>query len=341
VTADRPLRVAVVGVGTMGLDHVRRLSTVVRGVTVSAIVEPGKQQVESALALVRDAEPFETLDGMLAADVADAVVVASPGRFHEDALHAVLDAGLPTLCEKPLTMTAESARRVVDHEMTLSSPLLQVGFQRRYDAGYVSLRELIRSGEVGQLLALHCRHRNRDLPPGWDDAMLVEDAAAHEMDIVAWLAGEPVVSVEVHRAKRNSLAREGIHDPLLLLLRTSSGVLADVEINMNYRAGYQVSTEAVLETGSAEIGRAHGLVLTQDARVGTAEHLDYVTRFAAAYDLEVQSWADAVSAGRRTGATAWDGYRAVLLCEAGLQAQVTGERVTVPDEPTPAFYATE
>lgn len=339
-SAGSDLRVAVVGTGTMGLDHVRRLTARTKGARVSAVVEPDQRRAESALALTGGAARwFASLPDAIESGAADAVLVASPGVAHEEALHQVLAAGLPTLCEKPLTMTTEAARRIVQHELILEKPLIQVGFHRRYDSGYRWLHELVRSGDSGDLLALHCRHRNPSLPPGWDDAMLVEDAAAHEMDIVAWLAGDPIVSVEVHKARANRLTPNGVHDPILLLMKTATGVLADVEINMNFQAAYQVSTEAVFEQGLAETGRPFTGERVVDGRAFQDVDRTYVTRFVDAYDAEIQDWVNAVSGSQDLrGATAWDGYRAVMLCEAGLEAQRTGTRIEVPDEQAPEFY---
>jgi myo-inositol 2-dehydrogenase/D-chiro-inositol 1-dehydrogenase len=334
------LKVAVIGAGVMGLAHIKRITGRIKGADVVAVVEPDQGRAQAALAAAPGSQWFGSVPEMIAAGIANAVVVVSPGQFHEEALHATLDAGLPTLCEKPMAMTAEAGKRIVEHEAKLPRRLIQVGFHRRYDRDYQSLHALIRSGEAGQVLALHCRHRNPSLPPGWDNDMLIEDAAAHEMDIVPWLVGEPVVSVEVHKAKRNSLTPEGVHDPILILLRTESGVLADVEINMNFQAAYEVSTEAVLERGSAKIGHPEGMGRVQGAQFYQAVHQLFTARFIDAYNAEFQSWVDAVRVGGTPdGATAWDGYRAVALCEAGMLAQHQDARVDVPQEKVPGLYS--
>ena len=87
--------------------------------------------------------------GLVADPDVDAVLVASPGDTHEDYVRACLAAGRPVLCEKPLASTADAARRVVDAEAAVGRRLVQVGFMRRFDPGYVALRDALDAGRVG------------------------------------------------------------------------------------------------------------------------------------------------------------------------------------------------
>lgn len=79
----------------------------------------------------------------------DAVVIASPAQTHEAFVAACLEAGKPVLCEKPLASSAEAARRVLDAEAALGRRLVQTGFMRRFDPGYVELKSRVDRGEVG------------------------------------------------------------------------------------------------------------------------------------------------------------------------------------------------
>jgi myo-inositol 2-dehydrogenase/D-chiro-inositol 1-dehydrogenase len=158
----------------------------------------------------------------------------------------------------------------------------------------------------------------------------------HEFDVVPWLAGSDIATVEVRKLRRNSAAR--FADPQLVLIELANGVVAVVEISVNARFGYQVKTEAVFERGVAEIGRTTGLTRWQDGRMATGEHQSFVTRFADAYDRQIQRWVDAVHRGTIDGPSAWDGYRVAAACAAGVEAQRTGSRVEVVTVPKPAFY---
>lgn len=338
MTAE-PLRIAVVGAGIMGSDHISRITERITGAEVASVVEPDAGRAAAAAAGTPGATTRSRIEDALEHDRIDAVVIATPGPFHESVLLPALEAGVGILCEKPLTPDSESSLRILEAEQKTGRPRIQVGFMRRFDEEYMQLKELIDSGEAGEILALHCAHRNPSTPPGYTERMLITDSVVHEIDVVPWLVGEPIAAVEVRKPRRNSLAPEGVREPQLVLLETASGVLADVEISVNIRFGYQVTTDAVFERGVAEIGRTAGIARYVDGAFRRAEHLSYTTRFARAYDTEVQRWVDAVRRGTIDGPSAWDGYLAAAVCEAGIAAQASGLRTEVSYLPKPAFYS--
>lgn len=332
------LRIAVVGAGVMGADHVARITGRISGAVVSAIIEPHEGRAATAAATAPGAGIFSSLDESLNADAADAVLIATPGRFHEPVIAAALGAGLPVLCEKPLTPESESSWRVLELEQRLDRPHVQVGFMRRFDAEYLALRELIESGDAGELLMLHCVHRNPSVPPGYEQSMLITDSVVHELDVVPWLAGSPIARLEVKHGRRNSLAPQDLREPILVFLELESGVLVDVEMNVSAQFGYQVRTEAVFEKGIARIGEPSGIQQWADGRFAVTEHVTYTTRFAEAYDRQVQRWVDGVRSGVFvSGPNAWDGYLAALAAEAGVTA-LAGGSVLVDAPARPAFY---
>lgn len=110
-------------------------------------------------------------------------------------------------------------------------------------------------------------------------------------------------------------------------------------MNVNVQFGYQVTTDAVFERGVAEIGRSAGLALYSGNGLHRAEHQDFRRRFGEAYDSEVRHWVDAARRGGIDGPSAWDGYVANVVCDAGVKAVETGLRVEVVTEQRPAFYA--
>jgi myo-inositol 2-dehydrogenase/D-chiro-inositol 1-dehydrogenase len=336
--ADRDLRIAVVGAGMMGGDHVARITHRISGARVAAIVEPDEARAKAAAVNAPDAVVRTDIREALDHDDLDAVLIATPGQFHEPVLLPAIEAGVSIFCEKPLTPDSESALRILEAEQRLDRPHIQVGFMRRFDAEYIALRELIASGDAGPLMLMHCVHRNPSAPPGFTDAMLITDSVVHEIDVVPWLAGERIVAVDVRMPRPNSLAPAGVHDPQLVFIELESGVIATVEINVSVQFGYQVTTQAVFERGVAEIGQTAGLKLWRDGRWGAAEHMTFKTRFGAAFDAEIQRWVDAAHRGTIDGPSAWDGYVVAAGCEAGVAAQKTGRRVEVRTVPRPAFY---
>jgi len=336
-TAPASLGVAVVGTGKMGADHVRRLHEVTSGARVAAVVDVDEERARRAADAVgcpSYTDPVAALDD----PGVDAAVIASPGPAHEAILLEALARDLPVLCEKPLTPDAESALRVVRAEERLGRRRIQVGFMRRFDGEYLRLKELLSGEELGRPLLMHCRHRNASVHDYFTTDMLITDSVVHEMDCTRWLLGQEISAVTVLRPAPSRQAPGELGDPQLVLFETEGGALVDVEIFVTCGFGYQVQAEAVCERGTARIGEGHGVLTTTAGRWGGAVDPDFITRFGDAYDLQMQRWVDAALRGESIGPSAWDGYAAAAVCEAGLRAQASGERTPVDLVPRPALY---
>ena len=198
------LRIAVLGVGMMGADHVARITSRISGARVAVVNDYLPEKAAEVAAAVPGArvanDPFDAI----AADDVDAVLLATPGPTHEKQLLACLEHRKPVLCEKPLTTDVETSLEVVRREAELGKPLIQVGFMRRFDPEYQQLKALIDGGELGQPLVMHCVHRNPAVPPSFDSAMIVKDSLVHEVDVTRFLFGEEIASVQIIRPAAES-----------------------------------------------------------------------------------------------------------------------------------------
>ncbi|WP_342355654.1 Gfo/Idh/MocA family oxidoreductase [Actinomyces faecalis] len=126
---------------------------------------------------------------MMSSGLVDAVIIAVPDPFHAELVHACLDAGLPVLCEEPLTLTVEEAGEIIRKHDALERPLLTVGFMRRFDPSYRAMKARLASGSEGALLMTHSCHRNVEAYPGQDSSATITNSAVHEIDVLPWLAG--------------------------------------------------------------------------------------------------------------------------------------------------------
>ena len=332
-TAD--LRVAVLGVGVMGADHVARLRTRISGAQVSVVNDYVTEKAEQMAAGIDGCRAVvDPLDAIADPDV-DAVVLATPGPTHEKQLLACLEHGKPVLCEKPLTTDIETSLAVVKQEAELGKRLIQVGFMRRFDHEYARLKALLDGGELGRALVLHCAHRNPAVPPTFDSAMVVRDSLVHEVDVTRFLFDEEIASIQIIKPTANPGAPQGLADPQIAIMRTASGKHVDVELFVTTGVAYEVRTEVVAERGSAIIGLDVGLVRkSAPGTWGGQITPGFRERFGQAYDTEFQRWVDAVRRGSTTqnyidGPGAWDGYAAAAVCEAGVESLNSGLPVEV------------
>jgi myo-inositol 2-dehydrogenase/D-chiro-inositol 1-dehydrogenase len=330
--------IGVIGTGNIGADHVRRLSAEVSGARVGAVSDVDVVRARAVADSVRGArvhaDPLDIVDD----PAVDAVLIASPGDTHADLVLACLAADKPVLCEKPLATTSDAAFKVVGAEAALGRRLVQVGFMRRYDAGYRQVKATLDDDGIGEPLLLHCAHRNATVPPTFTSDMALTDSVVHEIDAARWLLGEEITATTVLRTRPSPFAAEHLLDPQLVLLETASGVLVEVEVFVNCRYGYDVRCEVVGSEGTVSLESPSTGAVT---RGGTrAQHIpaDWRERFDGAYREELQHWVDGLHAGTTGGPGAWDGYAATLVAESCVAALTSGRRTTVAAGDRPALY---
>ncbi len=329
------IRIAVLGVGMMGADHVARISQRIAGARVTVVNDYVTEKAEQLAATIPGCRAIaDPLDAIADPDV-DAVVLATPGPTHEKQLLACLEYGKPVMCEKPLTTDVATSLEVVKREAELGKRLIQVGFMRRFDPEYTALKTLLDDGELGTPLVMHCAHRNPTVPPNFDSSMIVKDSLVHEVDVTRFLFDEEITSVQIIKPSANPAAPEGLQDPQIAIFQTASGKHVDVEVFVTTGVAYEVRTEVIGEKGSAMIGLDVGLLRkSAPGHWGGQITPSFKERFGQAYDIEIQRWVNAVRSGDATGdytdgPVAWDGYAAAAVCAAGVQSLETGQPVTV------------
>jgi myo-inositol 2-dehydrogenase/D-chiro-inositol 1-dehydrogenase len=333
------VRVGVVGTGMIGRDHVLRLSNVLAGAEVVAVTDVDPDNAAAAVADLPRAVVHPDGQALVDAPDVDAVIVASWGPSHEEYVLACLAAGKPVFCEKPLATSQEACRRILDAEVAVGRRLVQVGFMRRYDPAYRAMKDVVTSGAIGAPLLVHSRHRNPSVPSHYVREMAITDSAVHDFDIVRWLLDEDLVSATVLRPRRSRHGTD-LQDPLLIILRSDSGVLVDVETSANSRYGYDIGGEVVGEDGTVALADTNPVVVRREGGFAGAVPAGWRERFVRAYDVELQAWVDALAAGLgATGPSSWDGYAAAVASDAAVAALRTEDTVEFRLGPPPPLYA--
>ena len=332
------LRIGLVGTGGIGRTHIERINNQLQGGKVVACADVNKEFCKK-VADKYGIRAFETGEQLIADESVDAVVVATSDPFHRQFVLEAVKAGKPVFCEKPLSPTPEECRQIVDAEMAGGKHLVQVGFMRRYDPGYVQLKKLIDSGKYGAPLVLHCCHHNYDDGGvGWKTEMSVENSMIHEIDVLRWLTGENYVKTDVVFPRSSKHAKEGLKDPQIMHLITESGIYIEVESFVFSHYGYDVRCEVVCEEGVLNLPEPpYAMIRTNDSRMTPICH-DWSERFPEAYNIEFQNWINASKEGRVDGPTAWDGYVAQIAAGCASRARDTQQSVDIDIPEMPDFY---
>ena len=333
--SDGRLRVGVIGAGAMGSSHIQMLADWVPAARVVAVYDADEARAKDVAAGV-GAEASASGVALIASSDVDAVLIAAPDPLHEELALTCLEAGKPTLCEKPLATTLEGSRRVVQAEVDLGRRLIQVGFMRRFDPAYLELRSAVQDGAVGDVRAMHCLHRNAQAhPTATSDGVLV-NSMIHEFDSVPWLLDDPLAAVTVYAPQ---VPDGQINDIQVAVLETVGGAVVTVEVFVNARYGYDIHTEVVGTDGTTSLTSPYGISTRRNGSDGRVVSSDFVARFVDAYRIELAAWVAAVLGGEPGGPSAWDGHLANLAAFAGVESLHGGGRVEIARENRPDLYA--
>jgi scyllo-inositol 2-dehydrogenase (NAD+) len=314
------LRVAVVGVGTLGRRHAENLRYAIPEARLVAIVDRDLDRAQRLAAELGAEQASERLDEVAARKDVQAVVVASPSKFHPEAIQFAARHGKHVFSEKPIALTLEEADAALD-AVSKAGVVLQIGFMRRYDPAYANAKKRIAAGEIGDPIMFKSLGRDRQPPPdefyqGGINGTLFSDSAIHDFDLARWMMNDEVAEVHAYAGLLASpeLARFNEIDVCLINLRFARGGIGNVEAFRKSNYGYDIRTEITGTKGSIQIGylnQTANLTLTSSGpSYDIVDH--WLVRFADAYLLELRDFVRSALAGSAASVTGEDGKRALL-----------------------------
>ena len=248
------MRVGVIGVGRMGQTHAVTLRSIddVDSVVLTDVDADRAEQV----AADAGAGTVATTEDLLGS--VDAVVIAAASSAHADLIHACADAGLPTFCEKPITIDLASTAEVVEH-VRRAGVQLQMGFQRRFDPGFTGARDLVADGTIGTLYVV--RMAGHDPAPPHEDYIpasggIFRDFSVHDFDALRFVTGQETVEVYADGAVLNfpQFARYGDVDTGVVALRLSGGSFGILSVTRHDPLGYDIRMELLGSGDSVVVG---------------------------------------------------------------------------------------
>ena len=339
-TEGLPVRLGLLGLGRIGEFHAQTLADLpaVERLVVSDLVPARAEEV----AVRVGAEVADSAAAVLAAGV-DGVVVASGTASHPELLLAATRAGVPVFCEKPIAGTLEESVQVLDR-VRQTGVAVQVGYQRRFDAGFVAAYRAVRSGELGWLHTLRSTTLDPSPPPRDYVATsggLLRDCAVHDFDAVRWVSGREVVEVYATGSNRGAafFAELGDVDTAAVVLTLDDGTLALVSNTRYNPRGYDVRLEVHGSQDSIAVGLDDRLPLRSvepGVRFpGGTPYPVFMERFLPAYRAELQAFTEVVAGVRPSPCTLLDALQAERVAEAGTRSLREHRPVRLDEVPAP------
>jgi myo-inositol 2-dehydrogenase / D-chiro-inositol 1-dehydrogenase len=341
----RPVGVAVIGVGTMGAYHAESLAQRIPGARLVGLADPAPGLAERQAAALGC--PVWTLDyqQLLANPAVEAVVVATPARYHAETIVAAAQAGKSVFCEKPIATDLDGADRSIQATRQ-AGVVFQIGFQRRFDRAYARARQLIDAGDLGQVHLL--RSLTRD-PAGDAELQLsveqiermpagaiFRETLIHDFDVLRFLAGgaEPVeVFAMADALVLPQWKARGLRDTAVVSLRYDSGAMATADASFHAVYGYDVRAEVFGSGGMVTLGDASPINLVHHTRAGSSYprlHW-FLDMFGQAYTSELAHFVAVIRGRAQPESTGEDGRAALALALAAIRSVETGRPVRVDE----------
>lgn len=331
------LRIAVIGAGLMGADHARIVAEDLPGASLQVVCDMDAARAK-AVADLYGAEVATDPSAVITRDDVDAVIIASPDFTHAPLSLACIKAGKKVMCEKPLSQSSAECLDVMNAEEASGQKYIMLGFMRRYDPAYIQMRAALQSGKIGRALMLHNWHRNVATPAAdFTGAMAITNSAPHEFDVMRYLLETEVTSIAASQPKRS----DALVAPVVMVLTTADDQIVTVEVNNNAAYGYDVKAELVGETGTISTNHVAYTRMDQDAAKALGHDPDWRDRYAEAYRQQNRAFVKWVLGGDypEIASSAWDGYAAAMIAEAGVKALANGTREDITLISKPEFYA--
>ncbi len=315
------MRIGLVGVGRIGAFHAETLAALpsVKSVLVADADAARAAAVAAALGIRAVPDLAELFDSGI-----DALVITAATAAHADLIARGVTAGLPTFCEKPIALELAPTEQLVDLVEASTVPV-QMGFQRRFDAGYREVARAVAAGELGFLH--HVVATTGDAAPPSADYLrtsggFFRDCSVHDFDAIRFVTGREVVSVFAVGANLGDAFFTEVDDidAAAALLTLDDGTLVTVTGTRYNAAGYDVRMEVLGSLGSVAVGLDEHSPL-RSAEPGTMfptgpAHPAFMQRFRAAYLAELAAFTEVVAGTRQTPCSVRDALEAFKVAEA-------------------------
>ena len=311
----KKLKMAVVGVGFWGRNHVRVLSEL-PDVELVAVCDIDQQRT-AVVAEKYGLKAYNDSSKMYQKENVDAVTLCVwSTRLSEEALKA-LKAGKHVLVEKPMAKSSTEAKKIVDlaEEEKL---ILTVGFIERFNPAVKRLKEAIMEGKIGSPVSATIR-RVTKWPERIGDVGVVKDTAIHDIDMARFIFNEDPLSVY---AKAGNLKHSKFEDYAQIMLSFSDGKSAFLEAN--WLTPYKIRKLTV--TGSEAIISLD--YITQEMTIETlGQTLTPRYDVEEPLKLELQHFVECVKNGRTPLVSGTDGLKALKIAEAALKSADVGRLI--------------
>lgn len=331
----KTIGVALIGAGRMGLTHAQTLGNIGSAKAI-VVADANLEAAQHGQHLARAERTSQDIEAAMNDSDVDAVMIVTPTNTHAALIQMAAKAGKAIWCEKPIALSIEETKATLEF-VQKAGVACQIGFQRRFDPGYVAAKRLIEDGKLGKLETFRSLGRDTYLPnpdhirPGGGTFL---DMTVHDFDLARFLIGEVLeVSAWGTVLAHEMFAEAEDCDTAVCMLRFENGVLGVVESARHSNWGYDIRTEVAGAEGKVVIEAPHKTPMQHftNFKQHTDVFLNFPDRFADAYRLQMEAFFDALVNGTTPSPGPKDALETLRICLAAKQSWQQGKPIKVQD----------
>lgn len=329
------VRFAILGAGRIGMVHAQAITSISEA-SLIAVAEPN----ESAALVVKQrfGNILRTIDEVALSDDVDAVVICTPTNTHADLIERFSQTKKAIFCEKPIDLNLNRVRQCLKTVRETETTLM-VGFNRRFDPDFQSLKATIVSGEIGNIEMVTIISRDPGAPPLdyiTQSGGIFRDMTIHDFDMARWILGEEVESVLASGSVMTDPKIQEVRDfdSVNVILRTHSGKQCLISNSRRATYGYDQRIEVLGSKGMVSAGNTH----EKNIEISTIKGFKkppllnfFMTRYEKAYAIEMAAFVEAILNKRNPPTTGDDGLKALIIAEAALKSVESGKKIQLND----------
>ncbi len=325
------LRFVVVGCGSIGRRHARLLSD--RSDVALEICDIDADNLDRVVSEAGQVTTHSDFEAMLETRP-DAVLIATPTGHHAAQTMAALASGAHVLCEKPMTDSLESARRVLAAARR-SDRLLGIGFTLHFHPAMRRIREAIDSDRLGRILHVHWHvgsyitlmNSTSRYQARLEGALALD--YAHQPDLIQWWLGDRPTAVFAAGVQGGDLELQSNPNVMALTIEYEASTVATIHLNYVQHPD-RCSCEVVGDRGWISFDFHSGCFIQGDRATEARTQIEILPERDALYLAEHQCFLDAVSGAAAAESPPEEAIISMAVIEAALASWKKRQRVTVP-----------
>jgi predicted dehydrogenase len=345
---DHPLRLAVIGLGRIGLYHAQHAQEIANEkgrCRLVAVVDSDRAKAERVAGEMAKRQStelavFADVEELARSGMSDAAFVCSPTAQHREHAEILIEAGQRVLLEKPLTGSLKEDRAFTALLNRDHPDSLMLAFQRRFDAPTLHTKRLLDDGTIGRpFKVVSILEDSRPAPDNYQSPGLLADMSVHNVDEVLWLSNQRPVAVSGFASsiysQRISKVKEDCDDALLHMW-FDTDLIAQIQVTRNHVPGYRTETwifgeDGVIHMGHFQQNRFQITVETYGREKPIEDRTfqlrdyghpvpEFIDRFGPAYTAELSEFVECCLANQPFTVNQDDGLRAMEVIDAGVRA---------------------